>query len=564
MGSDRIAVGIAIAAFAVEAVASSERPADVVVTNARVYTVDAARTWAEAFAVRDGRFVRVGRSSDPALRALVGPSTRVVDAQGRFVLPAFSDSHVHAVSAGIELGQCNLNDAESADEVKRIVAACARAAPSGWLVGGGWDLPVFPDAGPSKALLDELVPDRPAILSSADGHSAWVNSAALRLAAVTKETKDPPDGRIERDASGEPSGTLRESAIPLVSRHAPEPTDGDHRAGLERALRVMNGFGIVAFIEANADERTLRTYAEADRAGRLSARVRVSLDTEPEAGVAQVEKLVALRRAHRTPRVAPDAAKIFIDGVLEAQTGALIEPYLNRDGSRSSNRGLPRYTRGALFALITALDAAGFQVHMHAIGDLAIRMGLDAVEAAQRSNGSRDARHHAAHIQLFSPPDIPRFRSLGVVANFQPLWAYADSYIRDLTEPFLGRERSRWLYPIRSVLDSGATVAAGSDWSVSSVNPLEAIQVALTRRGPSAGPGEPWIPEERADLARMIAAYTIAGAYLRFEEHERGSIEVGKYADYIMLDRNLFDIPPQQIHLVKVVETVFEGRALPR
>jgi len=540
-------------------------PADLVLTGGRLYTVDASRSWAEALAVRGGRIVAVG--ADAEVRPLVGPATRVVDLGGRMVLPAFHDSHVHPVSAGVELGQCSLNDLATLDEVIAKIRSCAAEHPERpWVVGGGWDPPLFPDGNPGRALLDSLVPDRPAALSSADGHSAWANSLALAAAGLTRETPDPPDGRIERDPrTGEPSGTLRETAVDLVMRRASPPTPSDYADGLRRALGTMSRFGIVAFQEANADETILETYLRADREGWLTARVRVSLETEPEEGVAQVERL--LEQRHRaTRRVVPGTVKLFLDGVIEgALSAALLEPYLDPATGRPSsppNRGLPRWPAALLDAMVTRLDALGFQVHMHAIGDAAIRMGLDAVEAARDRNGWRDSRHHLAHIQLFDPADIPRFRRLGVAANFQALWAYADAYNTELTEPFLGPERSRWLYPIRSLMDSGAVVVGGSDWSVSSVNPLDAIEVGVTRREPGATAGEPWIPEERVDLPRMIAAYTVGGAWLDFEEKDSGSLEPGKWADLIVLDRNLFDLPPHEIHATKVLWTLLEGETV--
>jgi predicted amidohydrolase YtcJ len=548
----------------VEARASESPSADLVLTGARVYTVDASRSWAEALAVREGRLVYVG--TDAGARAFAGAATRVVDVGGRLVLPAFRDSHVHPVSAGIEMGLCDLNGLRTSDEIAaRVRGYAAEHEDRPWVLGGGWDLPLFPEANPTRALLDSLVPDRPALLSAADGHSAWVNSAALSAAGLTRETPDPPHGRIERDPdTGEPSGTLRESAIALVSRHAPSPAPGEHAAGLRRALKELNRLGIVAFQEASADEPTLGAYLQADREGWLSARARVSLLAVPEEGEDQVGRLLEMRR-RGSRRVRPEAVKLFLDGVIEAQTAALLEPYLDPRTAApgpSASRGLPLWTPGALSALVTHLDREGFQVHMHAIGDGAVRMGLDAVEAAREANGARDARHHMVHIQLFDPADIPRFHRLGVIADFQALWAYADSYITDLTEPVLGPERSRWLYPIASLVASGAVVVGGSDWSVSSANPLDAIEVGVTRRDLGAEAGPAWIPEERVDLPRMIATYTIGGAYASFEEDETGSLEAGKWADLVVLDRDIFELPPHEIHTARVVWTLLEGETV--
>jgi predicted amidohydrolase YtcJ len=316
------------------------------------------------------------------------------------------------------------------------------------------------------------------------------------------------------------------------------------------------GFGLTSFEEADANENGLRAYAALERRGELTARIRAALHVDPDRGVQQVAELAALRERYRGRRLRPEGAKIFADGVLEARTAALLEPYLGF----GDDRGTANLEPDAFRPLAAALDRAGFQIHVHAIGDRAIRMTLDALEFARKENGVRDARHHVAHLELIEPEDIPRFRSLGVVANFQPFWANGDKYITELTEPRLGPARSRWLYPIGSVVRSGAVVAFGSDWSVSSMNPLDGIDVALNRREPSRGPGPAWLPEERISLPEAIAAYTIGGAYLDFTEKETGSIEVGKAADLIVLDRNLFAIPPVQTHEAKVLLTLIEGR----
>jgi hypothetical protein len=272
--------------------------------------------------------------------------------------------------------------------------------------------------------------------------------------------------------------------------------------------------------------------------------------------VTQIPRLIELRKKYQGRRLRANTVKIFADGVIEAHTAALLEPYLDQP----DNRGKANWEPDAFNQLVTALDREGFQIHVHAIGDRAIRLALDAFEAARAANGSRDSRHHIAHLELIHPQDWPRFRRLGVIANFQPLWAWADPYITQLTEPILGPERSRWLYPIASLVKTGALMVGGSDWSVSSMNPLDAMQVAITRRGLTDAAGPAWIPEERVDLPTMIAGYTINGAYVNFQETETGSIEVGKAADLIVLDRNLFEIPAPEIHRVKVLLTRLAGK----
>jgi predicted amidohydrolase YtcJ len=559
MSKTRVTTFVLFAATILSLSCLGGRPAeraDLLLTNGAVYTMSTARPWASALAVAKGKILYVG--DDRGALRLRGGSTVVADLGGKMVLPAFQDSHIHLVTGGVELGLCNLNGLRTKEEVFEKIKAYAAANPGqAWVTGGGWDLPVFPQANPRKEDLDALVPDRPAALSSADGHSAWVNSRALGLAGVTKDTADPAGGRIERDPkTGEPTGTLRESAAGLVEKLVPELGLEDYIKGLRAGLRLANRFGIASIIEASAGEKILDAYAALDRSGELFVRVLASLHVDTGKGIAEVERLVKLRQAYRGARLKSTAAKIFADGVMEPHTAALLEPYLDRPG----DRGTPLLEPEAFNTLAAALDAADFQIHVHAIGDRAIRMSLDALEAAGRANGFRDMRHHIAHLELIDPADIPRFKRLGVAANFQALWAYADPYITDLTIPILGPGRSRWLYPIGSVARTGAVIAGGSDWSVSSMNPLEAIQVALTRRGPDDPPGDAWIPEEKVNLETMLRAYTTNGAWLSHEEKARGSLEPGKAADLIVLGRNLFKIPPSEIGRVKVLLTLVDGR----
>lgn len=430
--------------------------ADLVLQGGAVYTVDAARSWAATVAVRGGRITYVGDSL-PA--GTVGPGTQVLELAGRMVLPGFQDNHVHLLEGGVELGDCPLFDLSGRSAIADSIRACAAARPDApWVRGVGWALPAFPDANPTKELLDRLVPDRPALFTAADGHSAWANSKALELAKISRDTPDPLDGRIERDPrTGDPSGTLRETAIGLVSDLLPDPTDGELAAGLERGVRLANEAGITSVFEAWAPESYLRTYAAADRRAPLTVRIVAAADVELDStGIeGMVRRLGDWRTRYATRRVRPIAAKLYQDGVMESRTAALLQPYRGRKG----DAGTPIHSQPALDSLVGALDREGWQVHVHAIGDRAIRMTLDAFEQAVRANGRRDARHAITHLQLIDPADIPRFRRLGVVANFEPFWANGDEYLTRLAEPALGRARSRWQYPIGSLVASGAVVS---------------------------------------------------------------------------------------------------------
>jgi len=533
----------------------STQPADLVLRHGLIYPEAGDTVTVESLAVRGGRIVYAG--PDETARSYIGDATRTIELAGKVVLPGFHDTHMHP-RGGIGLAEITLDELESREAILDSVRSYAGTHPDKtWIRGRGWQLPVFPGANPKKEWLDQIVPDRPVYLTAADGHSAWVNSRALALAGITRASIDPVNGRIERDqATGEPSGTLRENAADLVGQHVPKRTAADIETGLRRALAMANAVGITSVYDASAGPDLLQAYASLDSAGLLTARVVAAMETDPRAGPEQVDSLRAWRgRYPGTRYFSPRAAKIFADGVIEAKTAALLEPYLG-----GTDRGEPNLSPAAMDTLVAAIDAAGFQVHVHAIGDRAVRMSLDAFEFARRHNGPRDARPMIAHLELIDPADVRRFAALGVIPSFQPLWAYADSYITELTEPVLGPARSRWLYPIGSVTRAGARLAAGSDWSVSSMNPFEAIQVAITRRGPDAPPGPAWIAEELVDLGTMLRAYTQGGAYATGTEATNGTLEAGKAADLIVLDRNIFRIPPTEVHSVRVLLTLLDGR----
>ena len=534
--------------------ATPNPPADLLLTGAAVYTMDPVRSWAEAVAVREGRIVFVGTAKDA--QAWRGPRTRVVELAGRMILPGFHDAHVHPVSGGVELAQCDLNNLPTSETVVAKVRDCAaRLGPDQWVVGGGYALPVFAGGLALKDVLDPVTGGRPAYLTSADGHSAWVNSRALANGGVDASTKDPENGRIERNENGEPVGTLRESAMRLVGRHVPPPTAALRLEGLRLALGQLNRAGVTAVQEASASRAYLETYRDAEKQGVLTARVTAALGTDEARGPEQVDDLARLRTEFASARVRPVAAKIFADGVIEGRTAAMIEPYLDRPGFR----GEPNLSRDKLTTLVRRLAAAGFNVHVHAIGDRAVRETLDAMEAARPEAAGRDLRFQIAHAQLIRPEDGARFRRLGVIANFQPLWAYADSYMKDLTWPALRRELWAYLYPMRSLVRSGAVVAFGSDWSVSSLVPLEGIQVAVTRQSPDEEPSEVMQPDEVIDLPEALAAYTIGAAYAMGLEKQTGSVEVGKRADLAVLAENLFEVPARRLGKTRVLMTLVDG-----
>jgi len=539
--------------------------ANLALVNGRVYTMDAARRWASAVAVSQGRIVAVGTDAD--VRELIGRGTEVVDLGGRMLVPGFQDAHVHPPSSGYEMLHCNLFEAYSVPEYQRIVREYAVANPDdAWIVGGGWSMDVFPSGNPPKEPLDRVVADRPVRLWSRDGHSVWVNSRALEIAGVSRDTPDPIDGWIVRDGEGEPTGTLHEGAFELVEKFVPEPSTEDWIDGLRTAQTYLHSLGITAWQDAivGGHDPTLDTYVSFARSGELTARVVGALWWDRHRGIEQVEDLIALRERGRAGRFRATSVKIMQDGVIENLTAAVLEPYLDADGRPTQTYGKSFVEAEDLKAGVTRLDAEGFQVHVHAIGERAVREALDAFEAARAANGPNDHRHHIAHIQVVHPDDVPRFRELGVIANAQPLWAVNEGQMLHLTIPFLGTERSAWQYPFGSLVRTGAVLAMGSDWSVSSANPLWEMHVAVNRTAPNAdeyggGTGEPFLPDERIGLPTALAGFTINSAYVNHLDHLTGSIEVGKRADLAVLDRDLFAHPVEEIADASVMLTFVDG-----
>jgi predicted amidohydrolase YtcJ len=541
--------------------------AELAFVNGVVYTVDAARSRAQAVAAKDGRIVAVG--SDDAIGEHLGPRTEVFDLDGRMLLPGFQDAHVHPVGGGVDRLQCDLHDLHSREDYLLSVKAYAHDHPDReWILGGGWSMDVFPGGTPTKDLLDTVVPDRLVFLPNRDGHSTWVNGRALEAAGITATTPDPADGRIERDASGEPSGTLHEGAADLVGRLAPQPTPDEVYEGLLEGQRYLHSLGITAWQDAIVSTDfwmdNYSAYLRAADNGDLTARVVGSLWWNRERGEDQIDELIDLRDRGRSGRFSATTVKIMQDGVCETFTAAVLEPYLDGHGHVTDERGISFVEPEALKAYVTALDRLGFQVHFHALAERAVREALDAIEAALWANGPTDHRHHLAHIQVVHPDDVPRFRTLRAVANAQPLWAAHEGQMDELTIPFLGEPRWRWQYPFGSLVRAGANLAMGSDWSVSSPDPLEEIHVAVNRMMPPTylygnGNDEVFLPDERLDLATSIAAFTMGSAYVNHLDELTGSIEVGKYADLAVVDRDLFAHPVEDIANARVDATFVEG-----
>ncbi|MFI9331012.1 amidohydrolase [Kitasatospora sp. NPDC052868] len=536
--------------------------ADLVFTNGPVHTGDPARTRAGSLAVTGERITAVGHDE---VRELIGPGTEVVDLAGRLLIPGFQDAHVHAVYGGTELAECDLSETVGVGDYLQRVAGFAAAHPDRpWITGSGWSLESFDGGLPTRQLLDSVVADRPVYLVNRDHHGAWANTRALELAGLTRETPDPADGRIEREPDGTPSGMLQEGATALVSRHVPPTSAADRLAGLLRAQHLLHSLGVTGWQDAllgefNGQPDPSDAYLAAARAGTLTARVIGALWWDRSRGAEQIPELVARREELNAGRFRAGAVKIMQDGIAENFTAALTSPYLDGCGCATANSGLSFVDPDALRGFVTELDALDFQVHFHALGDRAVREALDAVEAARAANGHRGTRHHLAHLQVVHPSDLPRFARLGAIANIQPLWAAHEPQMDELTIPFLGPERAAWQYPFGDLLRAGATLAAGSDWPVSSPDPLAGIHVAVNRMEPEATDGRVFLPEQRLDLATAIAAYTAGSAHVNGFD-DAGSLRVGNLADLVVLDRDLFAAPAAEIASAGVEQTYVGGR----
>ncbi|MFC9490054.1 amidohydrolase, partial [Streptomyces hydrogenans] len=499
-----------------------------------------------------------------AAREQNGPGTEVVDLAGKLLLPGFQDSHIHAVGGGSELAECDLTESVDVAEYLERIRAYAEAHPDReWITGGGWSMESFEGGMPTRQLLDSVVSDRPVLLSNRDHHGAWANTRALELAGLTAATPDPADGRIEREADGTPSGTLQEGATGLVSRFVPPSTAEDRLAGLLRAQRLLHSLGITGWQDAllgsfNGMSDPADAYLTAAQDGSLTARVTGALWWDRERGAEQIPELVDRRKQLNAGRFKATSIKIMQDGIAENFTAAMTAPYLDGCGCATANTGLSFVDPEALRGYVTELDALDFQVHFHALGDRAVREALDAVEAAIAVNGRRGNRHHLAHLQVVHPSDLNRFAALGAIANIQPLWAAHEPQMDELTIPFLGEERAAWQYPFGSLLRSGATLAAGSDWPVSSPNPLEGIHVAVNRRGPESPEGKVFYPEERIDLVSALTAYTAGAAHVNGHD-DAGSLIAGHLADLVVLDRDVLAAPVEEIGEARVERTYVGG-----
>jgi predicted amidohydrolase YtcJ len=498
-----------------------------------------------------------------------GPGASVVDLAGGLVCPGFVDAHVHPVQGGLERIRCDLSEAGTREEYLRLIGEYAAAHPElPWIRGGGWAMSAFPGGNPSAADLDAVVPDRPVFLPNRDHHGAWVNTRALEVAGIGAHTSDPPDGRIERDADGRPTGSLQEGAMALVARHMPPTEEEEYYRALLAGQSYLHSLGVTGWQDAILGayagmDDVSEVYQRAARNGDLVSDVVGALWWDRDRGVEQVEDLCARRAAYAHGRFRATSVKIMQDGVAENGTAALAEPYLDRCGHATHNAGHSFVEPLVLREGVARLHAEGFQVHVHAIGDRAVTEALDAFEHAldQHPGSGADRRHHIAHLQLVRPADVQRFAALGVAANMQALWACLDEQMVDLTLPFLGEERSGWQYPFGDLLRARAPLACGSDWPVSTPDPLAAIHTAVTRTacGDRGRAGtEPFLPRQGLPTEAAFAAYTSGSARINHRD-DAGVLRPGAVADLAVLDRDPFAGEAAEIGATRVVSTWIDG-----
>jgi len=550
-----------IAGLIVGAQRADDGPVDLIIVNGKVFTGDRdEKPSAEAVAVQGNKVLRVG--SNREIQRLARAQTTVIDARGGSVLPGFNDAHVHLMRGGLALDQVSLDEVTTIEGIRQTIRAWADANPNApWIRGRGWLYTPFGGALPTRQVLDQLVPDRPAYLVAYDGHTGWANSTALRMAGITRTTDDPVNGTIVRDASGEPTGALEEAAMGLMSRVLPAPSRDERLSAVRAAMVEANRVGITSVQNASGTVEDLELYDDLRRRGDLTVRVYESLSVDPEATTEDLDTLDRAREKFSDdPLLKTGAVTLVADGVVETRTAAMLEPYAG-----GTDRGRPRMESSDLAKLVTELDRRGWQVMTHAIGDAAVRATLDAYEVAASANTPppRGRRHRIEHLETTDSADVPRFKELDVVASLQPAHGVppADD---DPWAANLGPERAARGWMSGSLLKAGATLAFGSDWPVVDLDPLVGIFVAVNRTSKDGDPEGGWQPEERLTLAEAIRAFTSGAAWASFDDQRKGLIGRDMLADIVILSKDLFALPPERLLEAQVVVTIMDGKVVYR
>lgn len=533
-------------------------PADIIVVHGRVYTEDLKQPWAQAVAIYRGKIVAVG--DDPVIERMRGMGTKVINAGGKLVLPGFVDCHIHFIDGSFSLGRVNLEGAKDAADIQKRLREYASEHPGDdWILGRGWNYAMFgSEALPHKKYLDEIFPNRPVSLEGYDGHTYWANSKALAMAGIVRETPDPPNGAIVRDAkTGEATGALKESAQDLVAKIIPKPSRTEKLLALRVGMKWANEHGITRVHSAGGDFEVLDLFDEMRHRGDLSVRMYIAYFLNPpELRTQDLDAIEHARKKFHDDWIDANAVKFMVDGVVESHTAAMLEPY----SDDPALKGKLFWEPSSYKAAVAELDKRGLQLFTHAIGDYAVRTALDAYENAETRNHKRDRRPRIEHIETIATSDIPRFGKLGVIAGMQPLHSYPDADTLDVWARNAGPDRASRAWAWKSIADAGGRLAFGSDWPVVTLNPWEGVQTAVTRQTSEGQPEAGFVPEQRLTVAQVIEGYTLGAAFAGRREKSEGSLEIGKLADLIILSQNIFDIDPHKISATKVVTTIVGGR----
>jgi len=538
-------------------------PAEIIVIHGRVYTENPKQPWAQAVAIYRGKIVAVG--DDTAILRMRNMGTKVINATGKLVLPGFTDCHIHFFEGSVKLSWVSLEDAKNLADIRaKLLSYAAEHPGDDWLLGHGWNYGMFESGKlPDKKDLDDLFPNRPVSLEGYDGHTYWVNSKALALAGITRETPDPPNGKIVRDqTTGEATGALKELATDLIDRVRPPLPREEKLLALRAGMKWANENGLTRVHAAgghfaSGDFEDLDLYEEMRKRGDLSLRVRIAYFLDPPSlRPADLQAIESARKKYSSDWLSADAVKLRLDGVIETHTAAMLEPYSDDPSLKGSLFWQPdQFT-----AAVTELDKKGFQIFTHAIGDYAVRVALDAYESAQARNHGKDRRPRIEHIETVAASDIPRFGKLGVIASMQPLHSYPDADTLNVWARNVGQDRASRAWAWKSIADGGGHLAFGSDWPVVTLNPWEGIQTAVTRQTAQSTPTGGFVPEQRLTVAQAVYAYTLGAAFAGHREKTEGSLETDKLADLIIVSQNIFDIDPHKIRATKVVATIVGGR----
>src|SRR5437764_10534833 len=551
---------LACAVFA-GAQSSKPQPADTIIRNARIYTVNQKQPWAEAIAIRGEKIIAVGSADQVAVHQ--GARTKITDAGCRLMLPGFEDCHIHFMEGSLGLTHVDLNGSKTVAEIQRRVKAYANSHPQEpWITGMGWTYPTFGAAAvPDKKILDDVVPTRPVYLVAFDGHSSWANSKALQMAGITRETPDPPNGKIVRNEKGEATGALKETAGDLVAKVMPKPSREERLAALRLGIHEANKFGLTRVHSAGQDFEWLDLYDELRRNGEMTLRFYIAYFLDPpELTPDAIEKIEQARRTYHDDWISGGVVKTMLDGVVEAHTAAMLTPYSDDPSQIGKLFWDPaKYTQA-----VTEVDRRGLQIFTHAIGDKAVRLALDAYQNATETNHTNDARPRIEHIETISAQDVPRFGKQGVIASFQPLHAYPDDDTLNIWARNVGPERTQRACACHSIETTGGRLAFCSDWPLVTLNPCPRRETALTRQTTDGNPPGGFVPSERISLEDTITAYTLGAAFAGRREKTEGSLEPGKLADLIVLSQDLFKVKPSEIAKTEVLLTIVGGKVVYR